>query len=150
MASAQEAGKVRLQWRKPNNQIIPLMEMNVQDLAPEGGAADGALSSVKSVDERMFVPLHGHVAETDDILEVLFIADGADGIDVSDCIWSIPVTVSGLGMKTLSRGDFANPTPTDYTTVAAIPVVVGGYKVTEGRVKFGGGHIYLDMQDDTA
>jgi hypothetical protein len=61
----------------------------------------------------------------------------------------VPLTVRGAGLKHISQADFQNPAAADYITVANIPTVVAGYKIVEEAVKFGGGPLYLDMQDDT-
>lgn len=153
MASAQEAGQVTLYLKKTNGDRKKLWESHVSIAAPGGGAPDGALASVKTPNELLFAPVSSHAIDNDDIIEVQFVAEGADGIDVSDCIWLIPIMVNG-SVKHLSRAQFANPAPADYTTVANIPTIVGGYKVTEASggtpVRFGGGQIYVDIQDDTA
>jgi hypothetical protein len=86
----------------------------------------------------------------DDIIYIEVTTRAGDGIDVSDCIWSIPITLPDGTIKYLAQADFANPATADYTAVANIPVIVAGYKVTEGPIHFGGGVIYLDIQDDTA
>lgn len=155
MASAQEAGQVTFIARRVDGNTKEVMKAHVSILAGGGGAADGALASVDTPDQRLFAPESGPMMRADDVLQVQFTAEGADGIDVSDSIWQIPVTEYDsngrrIGVKWLSRGDFTNPTPADYTTVANIPVTVGGYTVTEKGLKFGGGVIYTDFQDDTA
>lgn len=150
MASAQEDGLIKFYLTEPNGNKHLVFQGNVSYLAGAGGAADGALGSVQTTEKWPFAPLSSIVAKNDWVLEVTFVPVGADGIDVSDSLWNIPITVKGVGMKHLSRGDFTNPTPADYTTVANIETVVGGYTITEGEVKFGGGKIWCDMQDDTA
>lgn len=155
MASAQEASQIELWAVRRDGMRKRVAKGHISVFAPGGGAADGALSSTTAIDARHVIPAGGPMLRPDDKIEVVAITEAGDGIDVSDCIWNVPVTeydVNGnvLGVKHLSRGDFTNPTPADYTAVANIPVVVGGYDVTEAGLKIGGSHIFLDLQDDTA
>lgn len=150
MASIQEPGIVRVIGRSPNGREVLLWEGSVSVSAPGGGAPDGVLASAVSIDRRLFVPIRSDVVLTDNSkIYVEFTADGPDGIDVSDCIWDIPITTPN-GVKFISRGQFTDHAPADYNAVAGVPVRVGGYKITEGRVQFGGGPLFIDMQDDTA
>lgn len=155
MASAQEDGRVEIWAVRIDGLRKRVASGNISVFAPQGGAADGALSSVLSPDELVFQPEAGPMLRRDDHIEVVFVAAGADGIDVSDSIWQIPVTEydrngKRVSVKWLAQSDFSDPTPADYTTVANIPTVVGAYRVVEGGLRFGGGHIFLDIQDDTA
>ena len=157
MASLQEPGKIRVFVRRPRTgRTVELIASTpVQDLAPAGGAPDGALASVTTNERWLKYPVQfGVPIQTDDVVYVEFTADGADGLDVSDCVWSFPFVKADGGVMRITRSDFANPAPADYTAVAAIPVLVGGYRVAEGLVFFGGkpgnDGVYCDMQDDTA
>lgn len=147
MVSVQEPGLVRLYRKQPNGNKSLIAQARVEQLAPAGGAADGAAASV-STPEKLLTINSPVVLVNDDILEVTFEADAADGIDVSDSLWSIPL-VTEQGSKALGRAQFANPTPADYTTVASVEMTVGGYRIVEGKARLSG-KIYLDMQDDTA
>lgn len=150
MASLQEPGIVRVIGRSPNGREVLLWEGSVSVSAPGGGAPDGVLSSAVSIDRRLFVPVRSDVILTDNSrIYVEFTPDGTDGIDVSDCIWDIPITTPN-GVKFISRSQFADHASVDYTATAAVPARVAGYKITEGRVQFGGGPLYIDIQDDTA
>jgi|TARA_Y100000310_G_scaffold105331_1_gene103767 hypothetical protein len=149
MASGQEAGQVEVWAKSKDGKQKRVLRSHVSRLAPQGGAADGALSSVLSPDELMFVPVTNPLLQRDDFLEVIFIPEAADGVDVSDCVWQIPVTKANGGVEILSRADFDDFTQADFTGVANMPMVFGRYKVTE-PLRFGGSHIYCDVQDDTA
>lgn len=155
MASVQEPGMVEIWAKRVDGTRKRVFSGSVGMTAPAGGAPDGAHASVQTPEKRIFLNASTPILRPDDVIEVVFIADGADGIDVSDSIWAIPVTEISkdgkpMGTKFLGQGQFANPAPADYTTVAAIPVIVGGYKVTEAGLMIGGGPLWLDMQDDTA
>jgi hypothetical protein len=147
MASIQEPGLVRVYKKTPagNQQLI--LQQRVEQLAPAGGAPDGAPASV-STPEKLLTVNSNVVLVNDDILLVTFAPDtGGDGLDASDCIWSIP-TVTPSGSNAIGRAQFANPAFADLTTVAN-EQVVAGYKVTEGQLRLAG-KIFLDFQDDTA
>jgi len=154
MASIQEPGTVEIWATRSDGARRKVWSGSVANSAPAGGAPDGALSSVSTPEKRIFLPASMPILRRDDKIEVVFTAVGADGIDVSDSVWIIPVTEIGrdgrTSVKYLGQGDFTSPTPADYTTVANIPTIVGGYLVVEHGLQIGGGVLYLDMQDDTA
>ena len=116
-------------------------------MAPAGGAPDGAPASVSTPEKLLFVDSPVQLVN-DDILEVSVILDASDGLDASDCLWSVPL-VTAAGTKVLGRAQFANPTFADLTPAATTETFIAGYRVTEGVVKVAG-KIYLDIQDDTA
>lgn len=149
MASVQEPCQIRLVARKPTGQEIELLNSSVSVLAPSGGAPDGAATSTAKINERHQVPLHPAILRNEDRIYVEVTTAAGDGIDVSDCIWAIPIQTQS-GTKHLTQADFQNHAAADYTAVANVPVRVAGYKVVEGPLRFGGSHIYLDIQDDTA
>lgn len=147
MASLQEPGLVRIYKSTPAGNKILVLQQRVEQLAPAGGAPDGAPASV-STPEKLITINSPVVYDNDDVVLVTFQPDtGGDGLDASDCIWSIP-TVTPSGSNAIGRAQFANPTFADMTLVAN-EQVVAGYKVTEGKLRLAG-KIYLDMQDDTA
>lgn len=148
MASLQEPGTVVIIGKKPTGQSVELYSGDVSVCAPGGGSPDAIGSGTPKLNERLFVPVHPAVLRTNDIIYVEFTANGGDGIQVADCIWAIPLTTTN-GVKHISINNFANPAPADYTAVAGIPVKIGGYKIIEGAVRFGGGSLYVDIQDDT-
>lgn len=146
MASVQEPGLVRMYQKKPAGNQIQIMQARVEDLAPAGGAPDAAGASVSTPEKRVSIssPI---TLVNDDILLVTFTPDtGGDGLDASDCIWSVPC-ITPQGSITLGNSQFANPAFADMTLVAT-EQVIAGYKVTEGQLQVGG-RIYLDLQDDT-
>jgi hypothetical protein len=147
MASVQEPGLVRIYRKKPAGDSTLITQQRVEQLAPAGGAPDGAPASV-STPEKLLTINSSVELKNDDILLVTFEPDtGGDGIDASDCIWSIPV-VTPSGSQALGRAQFANPALADLTLIAN-EQVAAGYKVTEGSLRVAG-KIFLDIQDDTA
>ena len=150
MATLQEAGLVRILGKKPTGEEVELYSGDVTITAPDGGSPEGLGSSTPKINERIFIPVRRTIVlRTNDIIFVEFIAVGADTIEVASSLWAIPLTTPN-GVKHISRSDFKDPAPVDVLTAAGIPIRLGGYKITEGVVFFGGGSLYLDIQDDTA
>jgi len=147
MASVQEPGMVRIYRKTPNGMMTPVIQQRVEQLAPAGGAPDGDTSKV-STPEKLLTVNSPVIFKNDDKIVVTFEPDTAgDGIDASDCIWSIPV-VTNTGSMSLGVSQFDCPALADFTTVAN-EQIVAGYKVTEGALRIAG-KIYCDFQDDTA
>lgn len=151
MASVQEPGQVNIYIENSSGQRLKVMGASVGILAPAGGAPDGALASQATPEKRIIAryDTRATLLPREHYLVVEFVAAGADGIDVSDCIWDIPMMDPTGNTFYLRREDFQNPAPADYTTVANIPTVVGKW-LADRRCRFGGGPIYVDIQDDTA
>jgi len=147
MASLQEPALVRLYRTRPNGDKTIIFQQRVEQLAPAGGAPDGAPASV-STPEKLLSIASGVSFQNDDLLEVAVISDGADGLDASDCIWSIPL-MTPAGPKTIGRAQFTSPTFADITLAANTETVIAGYRVTEGSAALAG-KVYLDLQDDTS
>lgn len=83
MASAQEPGLVRLYKTSPNGNKTLILQNRVEQLAPAGGAADGAAASV-STPEKLLTINSPVVLRNDDILEVTVELDASDGLDASE------------------------------------------------------------------
>jgi len=147
MASAQEPCLVRLYRMQPNGDKKQVAQARVEQLAPAGGAPDAAAASV-STPEKLLTISSPVIFQNDDILLVSVELDASDGLDASDCIWSIPLVTSS-GSKTLGRAQFANPTFNDLTPAANVETFIAGYRIVEGQARLSG-KIFLDIQDDTA
>lgn len=150
MASAQMNCKVRVYARKPTGQEELLLNSTITVLAPGGGSPDGALASVPSIEKRHVIPVSVQTLRNEDRIRVEITNLGTtDGVDASDCIWSIPIQTQS-GTQHLTTSDFTDLAFGDLTATLNVPQTVAMYKITEGPVKFGGSHIYLDIQNDTA
>jgi len=147
MASIQEPCLVRLYRSQPNGNKTQIAQARVEQLAPAGGAPDGAAASV-ATPEKLLTINSPVVMQNDDVLLVSVELDASDGLDASDCIWSIPL-VTNQGSKTLGRTQFVNPTFADLTPAANVETFIAGYRIVEGQARLSG-KIYLDIQDDTA
>lgn len=147
MASTQEPCLVRLYRSQPNGNKTLIAQARVEQLAPAGGAPDAAASSV-ATPEKLLAINSPVTLVNDDVLLVSVELDAGDGLDASDCIWSIPL-VTNQGSKTLGRAQFANPTFADVTLAAGVESYIAGYRIVEGNARLSG-KIYLDIQDDTA
>lgn len=147
MASLQEPSLVRLYRSQPNGNKTLIAQSRVEQLAPAGGAPDGAAASV-STPEKLMTINSPVVLTNDDVLLVSVELDASDGLDASDCSWSIPL-VTSQGSKSIGRAQFANPSFADLTPAATTETFIAGYRIVEGQVRLSG-KIYLDIQDDTA
>lgn len=147
MASLQEPSLVRLYRSQPNGNKTLIAQARVEQLAPAGGSPDAAAASV-ATPEKLLTINSPVVMVNDDILLVSVELDASDGLDASDCIWSIPL-VTNQGTKTIGRSQFTNPTFADITPGAGVETFIAGYRIVEGQVRLSG-KIYLDLQDDTA
>lgn len=147
MASAQEPALVRIYRARPNGDKTQIFQQRVEQLAPAGGAPDGAPASV-STPEKLLTVQSGVTLVNDDVLLVSVELDTSDGLDAGDCIWSIPL-VTRSGPKTLGRAQFTSPTFADITPATGIETFIAGYKIVEGQAQLKG-KIFLDLQDDTA
>lgn len=147
MASVQEPCLVRLYRAFPNGDKRQITQARVEQLAPAGGAPDGAPASV-ATPEKLLTINSGEIFQINDVLLVSVELDASDGIDASDCIWSIPL-VTAQGTKVLGRSQFNDPSFADVTPPANKELFIAGYKVTETGARLAG-KIFLDIQDDTA
>jgi len=149
MASVQEPCLIRIYRQFPNGDKRRILQARVEQLAPAGGAPDGAPASV-ATPEKLLTINSGEIFQINDVLAVSIVLDAADGIDASDCLWSIPL-VTAQGTNTLGNAQFTNPTFGDLAaaTVANVEVFIAGYTITETGARLAG-KIYLDIQDDTA
>lgn len=149
MASLQEPCLVRIYRQTPNGAKTLIMQQRVEQLAPAGGAPDGAPASV-STPEKLLTISSGEIFRINDKLMVSVELDSADGLDKDDCIWSIPLLTT-QGPKTLGRAQFTAPTFVDSSAniTAAVESFIAGYLITEEGARLAG-KIYLDIQDDTA
>ena len=146
MASAQIASLIRLYRGQPNGNKTLIAQARVEQLAPAGGASEGAGSAV-STPEKLLTINSPVVLVNDDILYVSAEVDtGATIGTITKSIWNIPL-VTNQGSKSIGRAQFANPVPAAIALVAATETIVGGYKVVEGAVRLSG-KIYLDLQNN--
>ena len=143
MASAQEPCTVKLYVEEPTGKRHPVIDRRVEELGPSGSSDHGiALTPSKWV----LVPTLGGTIHRGWRLIMVLVADGADTTDKADCVFSIPYTDAKGGQHTITDKDF---TLTDVTTVANVPVEFGYYEFKGGPFRFGGGKIFISIEDDT-
>ena len=144
MVSAQVPSLVRIYKKSPSGGAVQVMQGRVEQLAPAGGASEGAASAV-ATPEKLITIDSPVIFQNDDIIQVTLDPDGAVTLDASDCVWSIPCLTSA-GSITLGRAQFQSPALGDLVTVAN-EQVIAGYKVTEGQLRLSG-KIFLDIQNN--
>jgi len=157
MASVQEPGLVYLDVEKPDGIRYRVFTMRTEE-AGAGGSPDHVVSANVIVygtntDKWRFVPVSGGDIERGDKLIMSVKLDASDGIqsilsaiDVSDCVFSIPITNKRNGLvEKITDADF---TMGDITPAAATETVLGTYEFTGGTKRFGGGHIGIFIDDE--
>ncbi len=144
MASVQEPGIVRLYIEKPNGTRYKVFEMRTEESGP-GGAPDHVVSA--NTDKWRPQPRVGGTIERGDKLIMSVVLDASDGIDVSDCVFSIPITNLANGI--VERVSDAAFTMIDVTPGIAVETVLGTYEFSQGNKQFGGGFIGIFIEDDT-
>lgn len=143
MASAQEPGVCRLTVKKPSGAEIELLKMRSEELGP-GGSPDHVVSA--NQDKWRFINVGGPIINHGDELRLYFKPDGADTIDVSDCVMTIPFRRAGGGTDIVTDADM---TMDDVAIAAGAETLLATYTFVGGPRKFGGQHIGLFIEDDT-
>jgi len=147
MASVQEPSLVKLYIKKPNGNLIRILQERVEFLAP-GGSADHVVSSTATPEKLIRIPPKTSVPiNRGDELVISVTLDASDGVDVSDNVYSLPFLDSTGGKFVVTDADF---TQSDVTPAAATETILGRYEFTQGPFVFGGGPIFLSIEDDTA
>jgi hypothetical protein len=147
MASAQEPCLVKFYVQRPNNTRQHIYQNRVELLGP-GGSADGTIASTATPDVLLSVaPRPDIVINRGDKLIISVKADASDGIDVSDSRMLIPFrdTTGGQFIVTDSM-----LTMSDITVPATNEVDLAEYEFEQGPFVFGGGKIFVSVEDDTA
>ena len=128
----------------PNGNRTIIFQERVENLAPAGGASEGAGSAVSTPEKRMMVNSPIELVN-DDKLVITVTPDAGATMDATDCVWMVPLQTQA-GSKTIGRAQFQDLVPADFVLIAS-EQDVGRYKVTEGRVVVRG-KIYLDIQNN--
>jgi len=146
MASAQIAGLFRVYRQFPNGNKKLITQSRIEQLAPAGGASEGAPASV-STPEKLLTIASPEVFSINDKLMVSFETDVAATIGtITKTIWSVPL-MTEQGPKTLGRTSFTSPTPAAIALVAGTETFLGGYLITELGARLNG-KIFMDLQNN--
>jgi len=148
MASAIENGEIKVYAVESNGQRHLTHRFRSEGIISAGGSPDGVLANL-TADKWSFVPRCNLILKKDWKVIMAFKSDGADGLDVSDCVINFPLFISGGGQKTLNTTDLG--ITSDLTCVAGTEQDLGtGYTITDGRCNLGGAPAVISIQDDTA
>lgn len=148
MASLQEPSTVIFYVKRPNNSLAHVYRQRVELLGP-GGSHDGSIATTATPDVLLTLPPRTDlVFNRGDKLILSMISDASDGIDVSDCRILIPFLDASGGSFIVSDGMLTNWA--DVTVPAGKEVHIGEYEFEQGPFVFGGGKIFLSLEDDTA
>ena len=149
MASANEPGTVKIFAVPPSGSPIVTHQWRSDGFINAGKSPDGVLANLTR-DKWAFINKVDNVILTGGWKVVLsFTPDATDGIDVSDCVIQIPITIAGGGIKVLNAADLT--ITTDLTPIADVETNMGvGYTIPDGqRVKIGGDYGVISIEDDT-
>lgn len=151
MASVTEPGVLRLYAVTPQNQEIEVASFRNGGPVSAGGSPDGVLANL-TADKQLFQGIGGPTMTTGWKFRVKIILDAADGIDASDCVFSIPIISDDGVIRYLDATDLGFTTDLPAASPASVPLPLGdGYTIPSGtRYKFGGGPIVISVEDDTA
>lgn len=146
MASAIEPGKIRVLMVTATGQSHQVWSGRSEAF---GACPDGVVTN--TYEKWPFAPVSKKATRGGE-LQVEFTADGADGIDASDCVWAIPIMIHGEGVRQLGNNsvDFDILALGDYTTVAGVPVITARARIPADKMwSFGGDRMMIAIQDDT-
>ena len=147
MASAQEPGLVRFYVKRPNGDLDHIYENRVEFLGP-GGSPDHVVASTATPDVLLNIPPIANVPiARGDKLVMTVELDASDGIDVSDCVFQIPFRNAAGGVFVLTDRKM---TMSDLTPPAGTELTLATYEFEQGPFVFGGGKIFVSIEDDTA
>jgi len=148
MASVNEPGVIRIYAQTPSGQRIKTHEYRSDSFINCGKSPDGVLANL-TVDKQPFIPKSNVVLYGGFTVVMTFEPDSTDGIDVSDCVVSLPLTTPTgvIYLNTTTLG-----ITTDLTPIADREMDLGsGYEIPQGtRAKIGGGTGVISIEDDTA
>lgn len=147
MASAQEPCLVKFYVQRPNNTRQHIYQNRVEFLGP-GGSSDGTIASTATPDVLTKIPPRPDIViNRGDKLIITVVADANDGVDVSDSRMIIPFRDSTGGVFIVTD---ALMTMSDLTLPAGAEVDLAKYEFEQGPFVFGGGPIFVSVEDDTA
>ena len=155
MASAQEPSLIKVYLVEPNGKRYKVYEDRVENVG-FGGSADGTIA--KDPDTWKVVSVNPNVTAYGGWKVIMTATlDSADGVDASDCQILIPVVMKSTGISEPSTSTTLNATNLGFTTdfpagtIASNEIDCGaGYTVPNGKsLRFGGGRIFISIEDDT-
>lgn len=151
VASANEPGIVKIVAISPTGRRRDLYSTRSDGPINAGKSPDGVLANL-TVDKQVHLPVMGPWLMPGVKITVNFTLDAADGIDVSDGVFQIPIVFSDGTRKVLNATDMGITTDLPAGTLASLPIDLGaGWEVPNGvAVKLGGGPCVISIEDDTA
>lgn len=155
MASANEPAELRIVAEDPFGNQVVCHKFRSDSAVNAGKSPDGVLANL-TTDKQMKVGLAGPVLTGGWRVRLFAKLDAADGIDVSDGVFQIPVTYADGSERVLSAADIGATTDLPAATPASSWVELGtGYLVPDGvRIRVGSNTmltpIVLSLEDDTA
>jgi hypothetical protein len=150
MASANEAGVLRIVAESPEGHQIVTHTYRSDGFINAGKSPDGVLANLTR-DKWAFIPKADYpVLSGGWRIRLLFKLDAQDGLDASDGVIQIPLTVKGQGIQFLSAADLGHTVDFPASTTLGTWHELGtGYTVPNGQqVKIGGDYGVISVEDD--
>lgn len=124
-----------------------LITQGVTEYLGPGGSPDAVIANTP--EKWAFVPLSPLVLGTGWKVVLTMILGTADGVDVSDGAWQIPVTIRGVGLRHLTVTDLGGIDLPAATSATVEHDLGTGYTVPTGQqLKIGGGKIWVSAEND--
>jgi len=151
MASATEAGVLKIYAISPEGQRILTHQYQNGGSISAGGSPDGVLANL-TADKHVFIPKNDSVVLTGGWKVALTLTmDASDGLDCSDGRMALPLTIRGAGVKLLSLADIQFTSDYPAASLAGVELPLGaGYTIPDGQyAKIGGATGYISIEDDS-
>lgn len=150
MASAPEAGILRVYATSPTGQKFQTHQFYNGAAISAGSSPDGVLANL-TADKWLFIPKSNVVLSGGWKVQLTIEMAAADGLDASDCVVYLPLTVKGEGVRMLTTANLAFTVDVPAATAADVEIPLGaGYTIPQGKfAKIGGAKGVISIEDDT-
>jgi hypothetical protein len=154
MASLNEPANLRIVAEDPNGNQFVVRTFRSDSAVNAGKSPDGVLANL-TIDKQLRMGLAGPVLMGGWRVRLLAQLDAADGLDVSDGVFQIPMTLSDGTEKTLGASELQISTDYPAATPAGHWIEIGkGYTLPDGqRARIGSASglspVVISLEDDS-
>jgi hypothetical protein len=150
MASATQAGTLRVYATEPNGHRHLVYQFRNGGAISAGGSPDGVLAN-KTVDTQVFVPKKLPLMAGGWKVQMTLALDATDGLDASDSYIELPVSIQGAGVRHLNAADLGYTVDYPAASPAGVELPIGpGHSIPNGEIAvIGGAHCVISIENDT-
>jgi len=150
MASATQAGTIRVYAVSPEGQRVQTHTFRNGGSISAGGSPDGVLANL-TADKHLFIPKHPQIMTGGWKVAMTIELDATDGLDASDATIDYPITIRGAGVKFLNATDLGYTVDFAAASPASVELPLGaGFTIPDGQmVKIGGATGVISIENDT-